>query len=87
MKRDIAEPAIVSVLEKAGWQVFPIFIRNGPDLVVLKGQLAVFIECKTGKAKLTNDQQQFHQDWQGPPIAVLRSQDDALQFVRVMCAA
>lgn len=82
MKRDQSEPSVVEVLEKGGWQVFKIFILNGPDLIALKDQRAVFIECKTGKAGLTDGQLEFHQDWQGPPITVMRSQDDALAFLR-----
>jgi len=82
MKRDQAEPAIVQVLEKAGWWVTPIFIRNGPDLIACRGGHVVFIECKTGKAGLTEGQKAFHAQWKGPAIRILRSQDEAIEFVQ-----
>lgn len=81
-KVDKNQKEIVEVLRKRGFYV-ALTHRQGdgyPDLHVSKGRRAQLIEVKDGNEALTPKEEKFHTEWQGPPIAILRSIEDALTF-------
>jgi Holliday junction resolvase len=80
-RRDTVEPEIIEALEKLGAKVVPLSGRGIPDLLVGYRRLTRLAECKTGKAKLTDDQAEFHKHWTGSPIAILRDATDAAYWI------
>ena len=73
-RRDAVEPAIVATLRAIGCQVWHLSGTGNPDLLVKRaGRFHVF-EVKSGKAKLTANQDA--RNW-----PVLRSVDDALREI------
>lgn len=70
-KRDAVEPAIVSALKAAGCQVWLLSGTGNPDLLVKRAGRFYAFEVKSGKAKLT-----VNQDARNWPV--LRSVEDAL---------
>ena len=87
-KSDANAPEIVAALRKCGVQVFDMgrtaaFLAGFPDLLaVVMGEMFL-IEVKAEKGTLTEDQIEFHGVWQGPPIAILRSADEAAAWARM----
>jgi hypothetical protein len=80
-KRDVEEEIIVGVLRRLGWSVLRISDKGAPDLLIGRDQTTlVLVEVKTGKGKLTPDQERFHAAWQGPAPLIFRSSDDAVAF-------
>jgi Holliday junction resolvase len=83
-KRDSNEAAIVQALEKLGWQVTRLSMPDGPDLMLAKAGRCVLAEVKTATGKLKPGQVDWHAKWQGPPVLVLRSVDDALAIAEAI---
>lgn len=81
-KVDKNQPVIVEVLRKRGFQVICMHAvgRGFPDLIVAKNRDSWLVEIKDGNERLTDRQTVFHSEWQGKPIQILRSLDDALRF-------
>ncbi len=79
-KRDDAEAAIVDALRKTGWSVEHLNIANGPDLMIGKLGRCLLIEVKTGKRKLRPGQADWHINWKGPTVIVLRTVEEALRL-------
>jgi hypothetical protein len=52
---------------------------NGePDLIVgSRRELMRYVEAKSATGKLTPKQVKFHESWRGPPIAIIRSREQA----------
>jgi hypothetical protein len=87
-KRDASEPAIIETLEALGYSVLRLSVKDGPDLIAAKAwdwssanrykPDVLFIECKTGKAKLKPGQQKFAERW---PVKVylFRTPEDVLE--------
>lgn len=84
-KVDANQAEIVKALRKCGVSVqSTASMGNGfPDLVAGKGALTWLIEVKGPKGKLTNDQIEFIDAWNGT-VHIARSIDDALRIVGVM---
>lgn len=86
-RRDGNEPFVIAALEAAGCQVLQLSIKGAPDLLVLRyGQLTL-IEIKDGakalsRQKLTSHQATWHARWRDAPLAILRSVEDALRWLR-----
>jgi len=85
-KRDISEPEIVEALEKAGCTVFRM--DKPVDLLVGRRNTNFLVECKTvrkqgGLDKFTEDQIKFMDSWRGGPVVVLRSAEDAINWLNV----
>lgn len=82
-RRDKAEPDIKAVLKAAGWSVQPLSLRDGPDLLCgAYGWFCAVAEVKSGnQGKVKAGQSEWHGQWRGLPVRVLRSVDDARSWV------
>lgn len=77
-KRDASEASIVAALEGMGCHCYRmdkpvdllVFIPRTGDLLL--------VECKTGKGKLTKEQEAFKTRW---PVSIIRSADEAIELV------
>ncbi len=81
-RRDSAEPAIVSALVKAGASVVKLSDTGVPDLLVGFENNNYLIEVKTGKAKLTPEQDEFFAGWKGY-VLIARTPEAALSIIGV----
>lgn len=81
-KRDVSEPEIVSTLRQCGFSVYRLD-RPADLLVGFRGRCWL-VEAKTGKTgygkSLNENQQAFSEEWRGPPIVILRSAQDAMDW-------
>ena len=80
-KRDQVEGQIVAALRQTGWSVLHLSVPNGPDLVCGKAGTTVLLEVKTGNGKLRPGQSEWHREWRGSPVRVVRSVEDVMQLV------
>jgi hypothetical protein len=86
-KVDTNQKEITAALRRAGCTVQPLHTvgRGVPDLLVgFRGQ-NFLLELKDGskrpsERKLTDDQQEWHQQWRGQ-VAVVESVDEALRLI------
>jgi len=93
-KTDANHAEIVQALRAIGCRVQDLSRVGGgvPDLLVgWRGRLAL-IEIKDGAKvpsarALTPDQVKWHAEWQGMPVAVVKSADEAIQAVQKATAA
>lgn len=81
-KRDRSEPAIVKVLRQCGF--FVELMDTPVDAIVsFRGRMWL-VEIKTGAKgygkALNENQQAFADRWKGPPIVVLRDEQEALDW-------
>lgn len=84
-KTDKNQSEIVNALRKVGASVICLHtVGNGcPDLLVgFRGE-TFLIEVKTTKGKLTSHQKTVISIWDGRPISVVRTIDDALNAIGV----
>lgn len=88
-KIDRNQPEIVAALRKAGCSVQPLHTvgKGCPDLLVGRAGKNVLIECKDGLKPpsarvLTDDQQDWHRDWRGPPVLVVETVEEALEAIK-----
>lgn len=79
-KRDLVEPEIITALRAVGATVQPLSAKGCPDLLVGYKGVNYLLEVKTGKAKLTEDEQTWHILWQGQ-VTIVRSVEDALAII------
>lgn len=82
LKRDTAEPEIVSVLEQCGFTVFRL--HQPVDLLVGFRGTNWLVECKSGykgygKA-LNANQKNFNDAWRGGKVVTLHSAQDAIDW-------
>lgn len=77
-KRDAIEADVVEALKRLGWSVAKWSALNCPDLVIGRHGVTHLVEVKSGKAPLKPGQIDWHREWRGSPVIVLRSVDDAL---------
>jgi Holliday junction resolvase len=75
-RRDANEGDIIDAFTALGWSVQRISAKGAPDLVCAKGQRVVFVEVKTAKGKLTEDQVTWHANWRGPKPVIVRRVED-----------
>lgn len=83
-KRDITEPSIVDALKRVG---FSICRMDQPvDLLAGFRGVTYLVEVKSGSkgyAKALNENQQtFAAQWNGSPVFILRSADDAIAWAQ-----
>lgn len=81
-RRDSNERPIIDVFQAAGFHVDQINGKGITDLLLSKQGRMWLVEIKRPKAKLTAAQVKWRQQFQGPPPAVVRSVDEAIQWVR-----
>jgi Holliday junction resolvase len=82
-KRDAIERPCIELLEKAGWRVLQISVKDGPDLVAAKAPwFTAVIECKSGKAKkLKPGQKKWQDEWPGLKV-VIHSVEQLAEWVK-----
>ncbi|HEU4431092.1 MAG TPA: hypothetical protein VFT98_20205 [Myxococcota bacterium] len=83
-RRDNAEPAIVAALVRLGCHVLPISSPGAPDLLVGWRSRTYLLEVKTGRGKRTPLQEQLAGLWNGGPLVLVRTVDEALRAVGAM---
>ena len=82
-KRDNAEGPILAALARAGCRVAPLSGPGVPDLLVgTRDYRLVLLEVKTGRAKRTPLQEQFHALWACYPVHTVRTPAEALAAVK-----
>lgn len=80
-KRDANEPAIKAALRKVGATVVSLSIEDVPDLLVgFRGE-NFLLEVKMPKGELSEGQATWHMKWNGYPVHVVRSEEEALQAI------
>ena len=88
-KTDDNHKEILDAFRKFGCSVFSLHqVGQGfPDAIIAKYHRNILVEIKDGKKplskrKLTDDQIDFHKDWQGP-IAIVKSLDDVVNVMKL----
>lgn len=80
-KRDANESAIKAALKAAGASVTPLSAPGVPDLLVgFRGE-TILMEVKDGRNDLTDDQRDWHGDWKGRKVWIVRTVEEALQAI------
>lgn len=79
-KRDANEKPIVQMMRVMGATVYPL--DQPLDLLVGWRGKTYLAEVKIEKAKLNAKQQQFVEQWNGFPIPILRSPDEAAAWLQ-----
>ena len=82
-KVDNNQQEIVNALRQAGASVIHLHaVGHGcPDLLVGYRGINYLIEIKTRRGRLTADQTALYSTWQGLPVAVPHTVDEALQAI------
>lgn len=80
-RRDGNEGAIIEALKAAGATVYPISAKGVPDLLVSFRGSTYLLETKSKGGKLTADQQDFFESWDGGALAIVRSVNGALRAI------
>ncbi|MFC0246816.1 hypothetical protein ACFOLL_13085 [Falsochrobactrum ovis] len=87
-KRDAVEPEIVMALQRCGFSV--IRMDTPVDLLAGFRGVSYLVEVKSGSkgyAKSLNpNQQTFAAQWNGGPVYILRSSDDAIAWAQSVAA-
>jgi Holliday junction resolvase len=78
-KRDKSESLIIEGLRQAGYSVYPLSQAGLPDLLVGRHGKTYLIECKSRYGKLTAAQINFYDEWDGTPLIIAYSLEDALK--------
>jgi hypothetical protein len=87
-KRDTVEPEVIRVFQEAGWSVVPLSGAGLPDLLLAPpGERPILCEVKTGNAKLTKVQENWHRNWKGEPVPIVRNAAQARKLVRMLTLA
>ncbi len=90
-RRDTSEAPIIDALKRAGCSVQQLSDKGVPDLLVsypytnyqgFAGYETILMEVKTGKAKLTSDEETFIQGWKGA-VYIVRAPQEALEIIGV----
>jgi Holliday junction resolvase len=80
-RRDANEGEIVRALRKAGASVTPLSMPGVPDLLVGHRGETILLEIKNDKNGLTEEQEQWHQQWQGRKVWIVRTVAEALEAI------
>jgi len=81
-RRDSNEEPIVAALRQLGASVVYLNIPDAPDLLAgFRGEVTWLIEVKTPTGKLRPGQINWHENWNGTPVQIIRSVDDAINLV------
>lgn len=80
-KRDGNEGQIVKALRERGASVIFLNLADGPDLLVGVDHRTLLIEVKTPTGRLRPGQVQWHREWRGLPVSVVRSVEEALEVL------
>lgn len=80
-KKDTNQDAIVKALRQAGASVYIASGKGIPDLIVGIHSVTLLAETKNRYGKLTPAQIEFHDNWKGGKIYILKSIDDAINML------
>ncbi len=80
-KRDDNEKEIRQALEAIGWQVILLSQTGMPDAIANHDGVTIFLEIKSKRGQLTPAQSDLILAWQGAPLRVVHSVDEAIQAV------
>lgn len=80
-KRDKSESEIVEAMRGVGASVLYLSMKDAPDVLIGFRGRDYLAEIKTGKGKVRPGQAEWHENWQGSPVLVLRNVDEALQAI------
>jgi hypothetical protein len=82
-RHDGNHSAITDLLRRAGASVFDTAsLGNGfPDIAVGYRGRTDLVEIKVGNKKLTPDEIDFGIDWRGRRVLIMRSVEDAINFL------
>ncbi len=87
-KQDANASAIVSALRAAGCVVryidCPVGVGGIPDILVGFQGKTYLMELKVRLGRLNPKQKEFHASWNGGPLAVVHSVDEALRVVGLL---
>lgn len=87
-KRDASEPEIVNVLTRCGFTV--VRMDTPCDLLAGFRGTNFLVECKSGHKgyakSLNENQKEFAASWNGGPVYILRSADDAIAWAQSVAA-
>jgi len=80
-KRDKNESRIIEALRAAGASVTPLSAPGVPDLLVgFRGQ-TYLLEVKDGRNGLTDEQDDWHTNWRGSPVWIVRNLEESLRAI------
>lgn len=87
-RKDKSQTDIVTVLRKLGCTVVSVHIPHGPDLLVGHKGKTYLVEVKSPRdpktykvGKLSEGQETFIKDWNGSPVAVVYTPEEAITAV------
>lgn len=80
-KRDANEPEIFAAVRGVGGKVYPLSGEGIPDAIITFRGRTILAEVKGLKGKLTPAQQKLHDEWEGEPILILRTVEQALREI------
>lgn len=83
-KPDDNQGEIVKVYRTCGWQVTITSQMGGgfPDLILSKLCDSVLAEVKVKKGRIRDSQKNFCRAWQGKPVALIRSKEEAIKHIQ-----
>jgi hypothetical protein len=84
-RRDGNEAGIIAALEKAGASVQQLNLTNGPDLLVGANGLTHLLEIKSERGQLSAGQSEWHRNWRGEKVWVVREPAVALIVCGLQC--
>lgn len=84
-RRDGNEAHIVAALRRVGAMVYSM--DKPCDLLIGFRRQVHLAEVKGPKGQLTATQRAFHAAWQGSPIHIIRTVDDALRLIGARVSA
>lgn len=79
-RQDANHSAIVKDLRLLGYQVHEMKSVGGgfPDILVARHGKMCLMEIKTDDGELNEKQKKWHDEWQGPPISIVRTTEQAI---------
>jgi hypothetical protein len=80
-KRDANEPAIAKAMVQVGASVTRLSAEGVPDLLVGFRGCTYLLEVKVPGGTLTEAQETFIKHWNGLPVGIVRTPEEALIFI------
>jgi hypothetical protein len=81
-KRDQNEREIIQEFRSFGASVHQLSGKGVPDLIVGYRGITALVEVKMPKGKLTDDQKEFFDNWNGGLLFIVRTVADATSVLR-----
>ncbi len=79
-RQDSNHSAIVKDLRLLGYQVHEMKSQGGgfPDILVARHGKMCLMEIKVDGGTLNDKQKQWHSEWKGPEVAIIRTTEQAI---------